>query len=150
MKLNHLIISLASASLFACGSPQTGTFGTSITSDSALSLELALADFDSIPMRPCKVEGEITEVCQAEGCWFRVKDGSGRELLVRTSDHSFAVPRDIAGKRAIAAGVLKHDTTDVPTLKEFARQDGKSEAEIAAIQAPEIAVVLEAEGVIIR
>ena len=50
----------------------------------------------------------------------------------------------------VMQGVAMHDTTSVEMLKHLAEDDGKSKEEIEKINQPEIGVVFEASGVIIK
>ena len=76
--------------------------------------------------------------------------GNGETMRVTFKDYGFFVPKDCSGKTAIVQGKAYMDTTTVEMLKEYAKDDGKSEEEIAKITAPEIEMVFEAEGVIIK
>ena len=98
------------------------------------------------PEATATLAGKVNEVCQAEGCWFNLDQGSGVALLVRMPEHSFTVPKDLSGKQVVVAGRLHYDTTDVATLREYAKEDGKSEEEINAINEPFVELVLEASG----
>ena len=57
---------------------------------------------------------------------------------------------DCNGKTAIFEGKAYHDTTSVEMLREYAKDDGKSKAEIEKITEPEINLSFEATGVIIK
>lgn len=81
-----------------------------------------------------KVEGEIDAVCQMAGCWMNLKTAKA-PIRVRNGE-KFEFPKDGKGKRAIVTGKLKWITTSVDELKEYAKDDGKSKAEIDAIKDP--------------
>lgn len=81
-----------------------------------------------------KVEGEIDAVCQMAGCWMNLKTAKA-PIRVRNGE-KFEFPKDGKGKRAIVVGKLKWITTTVDELKEYAKDDGKSKAEIDAIKDP--------------
>lgn len=70
---------------------------------------------------PVKTEGRITEVCQKEGCWLVLADGTGF-ARVRMADHAFAVPRDASG-RAHVYGTLE-EVAVAPAEAEHLREDG--------------------------
>src|SRR6478752_5875780 len=50
------------------------------------------------------VRGEIAEVCQAEGCWVKLKNPGSPDIMVKFKDHAFLVPKDIAGKQMVVYG----------------------------------------------
>ena len=98
----------------------------------------------------CTVKGTVAEVCQSEGCWFTIANEAGEPVTIKMKEHSFTVPKDIAGKIAYFHGTALLDTTSVETLRDYAKDAGKSESEIAAIQEPKVELMVEAEGVILR
>jgi hypothetical protein len=93
------------------------------------------------------VKGTVKEVCKREGCWLRLDDGSGNDILVKMKDHEFTVPKDIDGKTVYVMGTAFKTTTSVKTLKHYAEDAGKSQAEIDAITQPKTEIKLEATGV---
>jgi hypothetical protein len=97
-----------------------------------------------------KLEGEIDAVCQKKGCWMDIKTATGESMRVTFKDYAFFVPKDAAGKTAIMEGVAKIEETSIADLQEYAKDAGKSEAEIAAITQPKQELVFEASGVILK
>ena len=71
-------------------------------------------------------------------------------LLVRTREHSFKVPKDIAGRMVYVSGTVHWDTTDVETLRDYAKDEGKPDSIVATINEPEIIPVVEADGIFVR
>lgn len=135
----------------ACGSKTSdGTYGTSVDTSVYLSPDELMTRLDSSLSIDCTLKGTVEQVCQAEGCWLKLKKSDGGSLLVRTKDHTFTVPKDIADHTVFVTGLVHWDTTDVATLKDYAKDAGKSDAEIDSINAPEIIPVMEAEGVLVR
>jgi hypothetical protein len=62
----------------------------------------------------------------------------------------FFVPTEGAdGKEVVFSGVAKRKVTDVATLRHFAEDDGKTEAEINAITEPKEEIEFVASGVVI-
>ncbi len=140
--------------MVACSSPKQEvaetSFGQPIDTAIAVTADQALALLDSSDAAPCTISGTVTEVCQAEGCWLKLGLADGSGLLVLMKEHSFSVPKSMNGKSVFVGGVITRDTTSVATLQEYAKEDGKSAAEIAAITAPEIKPVVEPVGIVIR
>lgn len=149
-----LLASLFAFVLSSCGSGSKHTadesYGQKVDTSGAITVQDMLLQLNGKSEMACKVQGMITEVCQAEGCWFKLDKGNTAALLVRMKEHSFAVPRDIAGKTAIVEGTVQMDTISVETLRDYAKDAGKSADEIAAITEPGIEVVVEATGVQLR
>jgi hypothetical protein len=95
------------------------------------------------------VEGTITEVCAAKGCWMRVADGE-HELFVRFQNYGFFVPRNAAGHRTVMHGTAVAQEVSVDELRHYAADAGKSAQEIAAITVPETRVTFLADSVYIE
>ncbi|OWY25042.1 DUF4920 domain-containing protein [Sphingobacteriales bacterium UPWRP_1] len=97
-----------------------------------------------------KVSGTVTGVCQVKGCWMTLQTPDGEDMRVTFKDYGFFMPKDISGKNIVMRGIAKIDTTSVADLRHYAEDAGKSEAEIAQITQPEIAVTFVADGVILK
>lgn len=93
--------------------------------------------------------GEISQVCQAEGCWMKMKNEAGEDVFVKFKDHSFVIPKDLAGHKATVNGVAIKKTVSVEEQRHLAEDGGKTEEEIAAITQPKAELRVEATGVII-
>lgn len=94
-----------------------------------------------------KVEGRIIEVCQKKGCWMDMKLKDGDRMKITFKDYGFFVPKDAAGKNVLMDGTVKKEMIDIATLKHYAEDAGKSDAEIESINAPQEKIVFEARGV---
>lgn len=128
-----------------------GVYGKEISPENSISvdsLEKLMASSEKIDN--IKVSGEVSEVCQAEGCWLAIKMPDGSSMRVTFNDHTFFVPKDIAGKTAVIEGVAFIETTSVEDQRHYAEDEGKSEEEIAAISQPKKELVFDAHGVMIR
>ncbi len=96
------------------------------------------------------VKGIITEVCQAEGCWLKLKNDKGEPLFVKIKDHAFLLPKDIAGKKATVSGVAVVTEVSVDELKHYAEDAGKTEDEIASILQPSKEIRINATGIVVE
>lgn len=153
MKKIFVLLVAFAATLAACEKqlPSTGTFGDqSITADGATPVASFVTALGTSTEKEGKISGKITQVCQAEGCWFNMDMGDGKPVRVIAQDHSFKLPKDAGGKNAIAQGKLKVVTTDVDRLKHLAEDEGQSAEEIAKITEPKVEYEFEATGVIIQ
>lgn len=123
-------------------------FGEKITETGtvkATELDVFLAGKDKADV---KVEGKVTEVCKAEGCWLRMETASGT-MLVKMKDHKFLVPLALNGKKVIADGTATLKETSVEMLRHYAEDAGKSKEEIAKITEPKKEMVLQAKGILV-
>lgn len=93
--------------------------------------------------------GEVTEVCQAKGCWMKVKLDSEDEVFVRFKDYGFFVPKDAAGKKVVMNGAAFLEEMSVEDQKHYVEDEGASEDELALITAPKRTLRFEADGVLI-
>lgn len=126
------------------------TFGEKITEEGAVGvdqLSTLLKDTNAVAT---KLTGTVTAACQTKGCWMTMKNPNGDDLRVTFKDYAFFVPKDCAGKTAIIDGIARIEITSVADLKEFAKDDKKTQADIDAITEPLKEVVFEAKGVILK
>jgi hypothetical protein len=128
----------------------TGWFGEEfVIADAVPASEVAKLMNDS-STNEFVVEGTIQECCQKKGCWMKVDMGNGEAMRVSFKDYGFFVPLDAGGKTMTMKGVAMYDTLDVDYLKHLAEDAGKTQEEIDAITEPELSLVFEATGVLIK
>ncbi len=125
-------------------------FGDVITADSAITIEEMKTLMGDKTEMTTKVIAPVDAVCKKKGCWMELKAKDGTSMRVTFKDYGFFVPKDCAGKTAIAMGVAKVEVTSVADLQEYAKDDGKSAEEVAAIKEPVRELVFEANGVILQ
>jgi hypothetical protein len=122
------------------------SFGKKIKSDGAENVSI----FENKKVAAdLKVEGEVESVCQAAGCWMKIKLDDGKTMRVTFKDYGFFVPKDIAGKKVIFEGKPEVKTTSVAELRHYAEDAGKSKEEIAKITEPKTELTFVAEGVLV-
>lgn len=125
-------------------------FGKKINEKSAIAasqLPTKMGDKESMS---AKVTGIVESVCQAKGCWMKVKMDNGETMRVSFKDYGFFVPKDIMGKTVVMEGVAEKKTTPVDELRHYAMDAGKSKEEIAKITEPENELAFVADGVIVK
>lgn len=130
--------------------PSTGNFGATITEEGAVSVNDFVAQMGDKEEWTGKITAPVKEVCQSEGCWYTITLPSGEDMMVKTKDHAFTLPKDCGGKTAIAEGRAYWKTTSVEDLKHYAEDAKKTPEEIAAITEPKKELRFEASGVIIK
>ena len=97
-----------------------------------------------------KIQGKILSSCPMKGCWMKMNVNNDT-ILVRFKDYGFFVPKNgIEGKSSVINGKISIDTLSIDQLKHYAEDAGKTKAEIALINEPEITISFLADGVIIK
>jgi hypothetical protein len=81
-------------------------FGKAIDTSGAIQISEAVALLSTTDSTACIVVGEVTSVCQGEGCWFKLKQAQGEDVLVLTREQSFSVPKNLSGKSVFLQGVI--------------------------------------------
>lgn len=95
------------------------------------------------------VKGEISQVCQAEGCWMKLKNSAGDDMLVKFKDHAFLIPKDLAGRPTVVYGNAVKKIISVDEQRHMAEDAGKTASEIEAITVPKTEVRIEATGIVV-
>ena len=96
------------------------------------------------------MEGWIDDVCIVKGCWVRVRDEQGDEVLVRVLNYGFFVPRNARGRRIVAHGIPEVRTLSVEQQRHLLEDAGAGEAEMLAITEPATETIMIADGVWIQ
>jgi hypothetical protein len=124
-------------------------FGQKTTADNAVTVEQLYASLQGKTAEmPVKLKGVVTEVCQMEGCWIKIKSPEG-SMMVKMKDHTFTVPVILNGKTIVIDGTAEEKLTSVEQLKHFAEDAGKSKQEIAKITQPKKEVIVQAKGILV-
>lgn len=97
-----------------------------------------------------KFASKINAGCKKKGCWMRLDLGENEESFVRFKDYGFFIPLNADGKEVIVNGKAFVTEITVEELKHFAKDEGKSEAEIAKITEPEYTFAYESTGVLMK
>jgi hypothetical protein len=94
--------------------------------------------------------GKISQVCQAEGCWMKVENPGGEDIFVKFKDHSFLIPKDLAGHKTIVYGTAMKKVVSVEERRHMAEDAGASAETIAAINEPKSEYRIEATGITVQ
>lgn len=116
---------------------------TPVTMDSLMKLVPLNRPLDAV------FTGKVQQVCQSRGCWIKLEASNGQSVFVDT-DEKITMPKSIAGKTVTVNGYAFMDTTDVETLRHYAKDEGKSKEEIEKITEPLIEVSIMATGIKIK
>lgn len=128
----------------------TGNFGEKVATENAVSTAQLATLFYGSDTLDCTIAGKISSSCKHSGCWMDLDMGNEESIHITFADESFTIPLDAAGKNAVAQGVAIRELIPVEKLQNYAREDGKTEAEVAAITQPVYAYEFIASGVLIE
>ena len=152
---NLLILVFAGIALVCCQTKKESTtafntYGEAISTEGALSLVSLNEQVEGKDSVALTLKGTIEQTCAKKGCWMTVKDENGVATRITFKGYGFFVPTSGAeGKDVVISGVAKRKVTDVATLRHFAEDAGKTQAEIDAITEPKQEIEFVASGVVI-
>lgn len=95
-------------------------------------------------------QSNIKSVCKKKGCWMKMELAGDDKSFVKFKDYGFFVPLNADNSDAIVNGKAFVDVESVEELKHYAKDAGKSAAEIAQITKPEVTYAFLADGVYIK
>jgi hypothetical protein len=158
--MNKLFSALIALALFtSCTNSQknevvenlkgTAVFGDSIKSDQVIELASLQKEMADQAKKDVKIKGIVKEVCQSKGCWMLMDLGDGKDIRITFKDYKIFMPKDLAGKEVVLDGFAYTDTTSIESLRHYAKDAGKSQAEIEAITSPKVQLAYEAKGVVV-
>ncbi len=130
MKIVLSTLLLMTTGFVTAGFSADQKLGKPLAAASPISLAAVFANPDKFVNHTVQVEGKVTEVCQAMGCWMNLTDAGGHLLRIKVEDGDLVFPKDSVGKTAIAEGRLeKHELTREQTIaaaKHEAEDAGRS------------------------
>ena len=123
--------------------------GKHISEDSAIDCsELKDKMGDSTEVET-KVKGEVIGICPDKSCILKMDMGDGTCMNVKMNNLQVSIPREASGKTAIIEGRAYVDTT-LKMLPGYGRDSGMSVSETEELKNPEVSLVFDARGLIIR
>lgn len=146
----RLLVVLALLPFASCAQQNSGDYFGKSFEVTALDKVDALKRIGAKDTISLQLQGTITEVCQAKGCWMKVDLAEGEEVFVRFKDYGFFVPIDAAEKSTVLNGVAFVEEMSVEDQKHYAADKGATEEELKKITAPKKTYRFEADGVLIR
>lgn len=117
------------------------------TKDEMLKKYKALKKGDTLVVQ---FQSNIKAVCKKKGCWMKLELAGDDDSFVRFKDYGFFVPLNADNSEAIVNGKAFVDVVSVEELRHYAKDGGKSAAEIAKITKPEVTYAFTADGVYIK
>jgi hypothetical protein len=128
-------------------------YGETINATEAISSEAMYEKYKDLEVGDTievKFSAPVASVCKKMGCWMKLKLDEGEQTRVTFKDYGFFVPKDIENKEVIVHGKAFIKEVSVEDLKHYAEDEGKSEAEIAAITEPKQTLAFTADGVLVE
>jgi hypothetical protein len=125
------------------------TYGKTVTADNALTTAALKTTLGTDTAYTGKVTGTVVEVCKKKGCFMKLAQEDGKTIMVQFTDYAYFMPQNIVGKTVVVEGLAKVKETSVERLVHYAKDAGKSEAEIAAIKEPKKDISIMADGVLV-
>jgi hypothetical protein len=127
--LLSLIISLISVSHADKPFSVDQSFGGQVPAEGEpLTLKEAIGNIGHVEDQFIKIEGQITEVCQAKGCWMILVEGD-TYARVTFEDYGFFVPTETSMQRSVIYGKISERTLSGQQAEHFA-QDAGSQSKI--------------------
>ncbi|NKB34979.1 MAG: DUF4920 domain-containing protein [Pseudomonadales bacterium] len=100
------------------------TFGGEVPAEGkAVTLKQAIANLEEGSEAFVKIEGQITEVCQAKGCWMILVEGD-TYARVTFEDYGFFVPIETSMQRSVIYGQLTEHVLSGEQAEHFAQDAG--------------------------
>ncbi|MEO8663985.1 MAG: DUF4920 domain-containing protein [Ignavibacteria bacterium] len=91
------------------------------------------------------VKGNVSEVCQAMGCWIVMSEGSN-SVRVKTLDEFF-VPKDVAGSKAVVVGKFKMTVITEDLAKHYNDESKNPLMKTDDIKGPQKVYEMDAMGI---
>jgi hypothetical protein len=126
--VNRLVLIIAASFSFAAVAQQEFSadmaFGAEMPAlGETQSLKQAIATNVTDADDMLKIEGQITEVCQAKGCWMILVDGD-TYARVTFEDYGFFVPMETSMQRSVVYGTLTEHVLSGEQAEHYAQDAG--------------------------
>ena len=129
MILLSLVISFSSVNYADQPFSADQSFGGEVpVNGDPVTLKEAIGSIEEAEGEFIKIRGQITEVCQAKGCWMILVDGD-TYARITFEDYGFFVPTETSMQRTVIFGQLSQRTLSGQQAEHFA-QDAGSQSKI--------------------
>jgi uncharacterized lipoprotein NlpE involved in copper resistance len=129
------------------------SYGDEISLENSLSsaeMEVRYQDLKIGDTVEVNFKTDVNEVCKDKGCWMKLDLPGAEDVMVKFKDYGFFVPKDIDQKEVVVQGKAYITEVSVEEQQHYAKDSGKTEEEIAAIDQPKRTLSFEANGVLIK
>lgn len=104
-------------------------YGAPISGDNPMSVDKAIELADQAFTDPILVKAEVTNVCQAKGCWLALKNSEG-DVRVTFEDYGFFVPPSLVGKTVLVEGAIEKKQLSLADSKHYVEDAGGDPATV--------------------
>ncbi len=122
-----LVCAMLCLAASAVAQPAGKVYGAGVSAESAVTVQALLDHPDRYVGRTVRVDGTVSAVCQAMGCWLEIGDPAiGRGVRFKVQDGVVVFPRDAVGRTASAQGVFEEIATS--PVREAHQEDPRARA----------------------
>jgi hypothetical protein len=125
---------------------------TRMTDADNLNAAAVLADVEKYVGKDVRMTGEVKSVCKKKGCWLKMSsDGAPLNVFVHFTCpvDGRLIPMEAIGKSTIVEGKLKIKEISEADARHIAEEEGKTEAEVAAIVGPQKQIEVEGPSALV-
>jgi hypothetical protein len=124
------------------------SYGAATTADGAIPVSQVTTSMKDSKFSG-KVLGKVVSVCQEKGCWLKMQNPGGEDMMVKFKNYAFFMPKDIVGKNVVLDGEAIVKETSVKQQRHYAGDAKKTKEEIAKISTPKKELTFTAKGVLV-
>jgi hypothetical protein len=106
-------------------------FGAPITEKATTALDALLREPDKYKAKTIRTEGVVSAVCKSMGCWMEIAEPGG-QAHIKMAGHSFFVPKESSGHRAVVQGTVLRPSNDECSQEAKAQTGAVAKVEIEA------------------
>jgi hypothetical protein len=106
-------------------------FGAPITETANTALGALLREPAKYDAKTIRTEGVVSAVCKSMGCWMEIAEPGG-QAHIKMAGHSFFVPKDASGHRAVVQGTVLRPSNDECSQEAKAQTGAVAKIEIEA------------------
>jgi hypothetical protein len=106
-------------------------FGAEITEKTNTAIVALLKEPARFTAKTVRTEGVVSAVCKSMGCWMEIADPAG-QAHIKMAGHSFFVPKDASGHRAVVQGTVLRPSNDECSEEAKAQTGAVAKIEIEA------------------
>jgi hypothetical protein len=128
------------------------SYGMNISVENAVSNTEMMAKFAKLKAGDTlneKFISKVNKVCKSKGCWMKIDLGT-EESMVKFKDYGFFVPMDSEERKVVVQGKAYVTEQSIEDQKHYAKDEGKSEAEINLITETKYTYAFLADGVLME
>ena len=107
--------------------PSPEHWGAEFTLTNSEPLQTLIDDPTPYLGKDVRVVGEVTNVCQAKGCWMVLRAEGGESVRITMKGHAFSVRKDLAGASAHVQATVVQKKVDAATVAHYESEGANDE-----------------------